>query len=180
MLSSMLWGLRNLWTRRGQAMAQALLVAVGMGAAMGVARLEHASDKALVDELEGVDLILAAVGSPTQALLASVFHLDDPTGNVDSAWANQWMQHPAVAECGVVGAADLERGQVVMAFVVLKSGNSGSPALEKEIQEFVKQTIAPFKYPRRVVFCDALPRTETGKLQRFKLRQQAPAFNSEK
>ncbi len=90
------------------------------------------------------------------------------------------MQHVAVAECGVVGAADPERGQVVMAFVVLKPNLVGSPALEKEIQEFVKQTIAPFKYPRRVVFCDALPRTETGKLQRFKLRQQAPAFNSEK
>lgn len=90
------------------------------------------------------------------------------------------MQHPAVAECGVVGVSDIERGQVVMAFVVLKSGHTGSPVLEKEIQEFVKQTIAPFKYPRRVVFCDALPRTETGKLQRFKLRQQAPAFNSEK
>jgi 2-aminobenzoate-CoA ligase len=90
------------------------------------------------------------------------------------------MQHPAVAECGVVGASDIERGQVVMAFVVLKPGHTGAPALEKEIQEFVKQTIAPFKYPRRVVFCDTLPRTETGKLQRFKLRQQAPAFNSEK
>ena len=90
------------------------------------------------------------------------------------------MQHPAVAECGVVGAADPERGQVVMAFVVLKTGHTGAPALGKEIQEFVKQIIAPFKYPRRVVFCDSLPRTETGKLQRFKLRQQAPAFNSEK
>ena len=90
------------------------------------------------------------------------------------------MQHPAVAECGVVGAADPERGQVVMAFVVLKPSHTGSPDLEKEIQDFVKQTIAPFKYPRRVVFCEALPRTETGKLQRFKLRQQAPAFNSEK
>jgi 2-aminobenzoate-CoA ligase len=90
------------------------------------------------------------------------------------------MQHPAVAECGVVGVADPERGQVVMAFVVLKQGHAGTPALEKEIQEFVKQTIAPFKYPRRVVFCEALPRTETGKLQRFKLRQKAPAFNSEK
>jgi 2-aminobenzoate-CoA ligase len=90
------------------------------------------------------------------------------------------MQHTAVAECGVIGASDIERGQVVMAFVVLKSGHTGSPVLEKEIQEFVKQTIAPFKYPRRVVFCDALPRTETGKLQRFKLRQQALAFNSEK
>jgi 2-aminobenzoate-CoA ligase len=90
------------------------------------------------------------------------------------------MQHSAVSECGVVGAADAERGQVVMAFVVLKAGHTGTPALEKEIQEFVKQSIAPFKYPRRVVFCDALPRTETGKLQRFKLRQQAHAFNSEK
>jgi 2-aminobenzoate-CoA ligase len=90
------------------------------------------------------------------------------------------MQHPAVAECGVVGAADPERGQVVMAFVVLKTGYAGTPALGKEIQEFVKQSIAPFKYPRRVVFCESLPRTETGKLQRFKLRQQAPAFNSEK
>jgi 2-aminobenzoate-CoA ligase len=90
------------------------------------------------------------------------------------------MQHPAVAECGVVGASDIERGQVVMAFVVLKPGYEGSPNLEKEIQEFVKQTIAPFKYPRRVVFCDVMPRTETGKLQRFKLRQQATAFNSEK
>jgi 2-aminobenzoate-CoA ligase len=90
------------------------------------------------------------------------------------------MQHPAVAECGVVGADDMERGQVVMAFVVLKPGHAGSLDLEKEIQEFVKQTIAPFKYPRRVVFLDALPRTETGKLQRFKLRQQAPALNSKK
>lgn len=90
------------------------------------------------------------------------------------------MQHPAVAECGVVGAPDIERGQVVMAFVVLKPGNVGSTTLEKEIQEFVKQIIAPFKYPRRVVFCDNMPRTETGKLQRFKLRQQAQALNSEK
>ena len=56
------------------------------------------------------------------------------------------MQHPSIAECGVVGAADPERGQVVMAFVVLKTGHAGSPALEKEIQEFVKQRIAPFKY----------------------------------
>jgi len=89
------------------------------------------------------------------------------------------LQHTAVAECGVVGVSDVERGQVVMAFVVLKSGYTGSVSLEKEIQEFVKQTIAPFKYPRRVVFCDALPRTETGKLQRFKLRQQASAVHAE-
>ena len=85
------------------------------------------------------------------------------------------MKHAAVAECGVVAGPDPERGQVVQAFVVLKAGHVGSEALVAEIQEFVKLAIAPFKYPRRVVFCDALPRTETGKLQRFKLRQQAAA-----
>jgi 2-aminobenzoate-CoA ligase len=55
--------------------------------------------------------------------------------------------------------------------VVLKPGHTGDAAMEKALQEHVKQTIAPFKYPRKVVFLDVLPRTETGKLQRFKLRQ---------
>ena len=81
------------------------------------------------------------------------------------------LQHPAVAECGVVGMPDDERGQIVQAFVVPKPGHSGDEALARALQEHVKQTIAPFKYPRKVVFVDALPRTETGKLQRFKLRQ---------
>ena len=81
------------------------------------------------------------------------------------------LQHPAVAECGVVGMPDDDRGQIVQAFVVLKSGHSASAELEKALQEHVKQTIAPFKYPRKLVFLDSLPRTETGKLQRFKLRQ---------
>ena len=78
--------------------------------------------------------------------------------------------HPAVAECGVVGRADDARGQIVQAFVVLKPGVQGDAALVQALQDFVKQTIAPYKYPRDVVFCDSLPRTETGKLQRFKLR----------
>ena len=81
------------------------------------------------------------------------------------------LQHPAVAECGVVGKPDEDRGQIVQAYVVLKPGHTAGDALAKELQEHVKQTIAPFKYPRKVVFMDALPRTETGKLQRFKLRQ---------
>ena len=81
------------------------------------------------------------------------------------------LQHPAVAECGVVGMPDEDRGQIVQAFVVLKPGHTGDAAMEKTLQEHVKQTIAPFKYPRKVVFMDVLPRTETGKLQRFKLRQ---------
>jgi len=81
------------------------------------------------------------------------------------------MQHPAVAECGVVGVPDDERGQIVKAFVVLKTGHSANAAMTLDLQAFVKQAIAPFKYPRSVVYVDALPRTETGKLQRFKLRQ---------
>jgi 2-aminobenzoate-CoA ligase len=79
--------------------------------------------------------------------------------------------HPAVAECGVVGAADEERGQIVKAFVVLKQGHEAGPQMAKDLQEFVKQTIAPYKYPRAIEFRDTLPRTETGKLQRFKLRE---------
>jgi len=81
------------------------------------------------------------------------------------------LQHPAVAECGVVGMPDEDRGQIVQAYVVLKPGHTADVELENALQEHVKQTIAPFKYPRKVVFLDALPRTETGKLQRFKLRQ---------
>ena len=81
------------------------------------------------------------------------------------------LQHPAVAECGVVGMPDEDRGHIVQAYVVLKPGQTGDAAMEKALQEHVKASIAPFKYPRKVVFLDALPRTETGKLQRFKLRQ---------
>jgi 2-aminobenzoate-CoA ligase len=83
------------------------------------------------------------------------------------------LQHPAVAECGVVGMPDPERGQIVQAFVVLKPGHTGDEAKIQQLQEHVKATIAPFKYPRKVVFLTALPRTETGKLQRFKLRQMS-------
>jgi len=79
--------------------------------------------------------------------------------------------HPAVAECGVVGAPDEERGQIVKAFVVLKKDYAPGPEMARGLQEFVKQSIAPYKYPRAVEFRDALPRTETGKLQRFRLRE---------
>ena len=80
------------------------------------------------------------------------------------------MQHPTVAECGVIGLPDVERGMVVKAFVVLKPGVDGNEAARKLLQDHVKATLAPFKYPRQIEFVDKLPRTETGKLQRFKLR----------
>jgi 2-aminobenzoate-CoA ligase len=79
--------------------------------------------------------------------------------------------HGSVAECGVVGVEDEGRGQIVKAYVVLKEGHAPGPQMVKDLQEFVKQTIAPYKYPRAVEFRPALPRTETGKLQRFKLRE---------
>jgi 2-aminobenzoate-CoA ligase len=82
------------------------------------------------------------------------------------------LRHPAVAECGVIGKPDEERGMIVKAFVVLKPGNTADAAMVKTLQEHVKAGIAPYKYPREIEFVAALPRTETGKLQRFKLRQQ--------
>jgi 2-aminobenzoate-CoA ligase len=81
------------------------------------------------------------------------------------------LMHEAVAECGVVGVPDEARGQLVKAFVVLKKGWRAEDGLVATLQDFVKQTIAPYKYPRAVEFCEALPRTETGKLQRFRLRE---------
>ncbi|MBK6466382.1 MAG: AMP-binding protein [Rhodobacter sp.] len=79
------------------------------------------------------------------------------------------LSHPDVAECAVVGAPDEDRGQIVEAHVVLAPGISASDAQAKMLQDHVKATIAPFKYPRRVVFIAALPKTESGKIQRFRL-----------
>jgi 2-aminobenzoate-CoA ligase len=81
------------------------------------------------------------------------------------------LRHPAVAECGVIGKPDDERGMIVKAFVVLKPGHTGDAAMAKALQDHVKSSIAPYKYPREIDFVASLPRTETGKLQRFRLRE---------
>ena len=81
------------------------------------------------------------------------------------------MALPAVAECAVVGAPDAERGMIVKAFIVLKENQVDDAVMVTTLQEHVKSALAPFKYPRQIEFTSALPRTETGKLQRFKLRQ---------
>lgn len=83
--------------------------------------------------------------------------------------------HPDVAECAVVGRPDPGRGMIVHAAVVLAPGADRDDAKVRELQNFVKQTLAPYKYPRSVEFLDALPRTNTGKVQRYKLRHPKPA-----
>jgi 2-aminobenzoate-CoA ligase len=83
------------------------------------------------------------------------------------------LMHAAVAECGVVGVADEERGQIVKAYVVLRAGHNGDAAMTRTLQDFVKATVAPYKYPRTIEYVGELPKTQTGKLQRFELRRTA-------
>ena len=90
-----------------------------------------------------------------------------PGGEIEAALNN----HPSVSESDVIGVPDKDRGNVIKAFVVLKQGITPGERLVQELQDFVKQSIAPYKYPRSIEFASALPRTETGKLQRFRLRQ---------
>jgi 2-aminobenzoate-CoA ligase len=87
---------------------------------------------------------------------------------------NVLLAHPKVAECAVVGIPDADRGQIVKAFVVPAPGCSADTALAKELQDFVKAEIAPYKYPRAVEFMDSLPRNANGKLQRYRLREVSP------
>jgi len=80
------------------------------------------------------------------------------------------LAHDHVKECAVIGVADEERGQIVEAHVVLVEGVAADGLTRKTLQDFVKATIAPYKYPRSMKFVDALPKTQTGKIQRFRLR----------
>jgi len=90
------------------------------------------------------------------------------------------LTHAAVAECGVVGCPDEERGHIVKAYVVLRPGMTGDAALARALQDHVKAAIAPYKYPRAVEFVSELPKTQTGKLQRFELRRKAAEGASHK
>jgi 2-aminobenzoate-CoA ligase len=83
------------------------------------------------------------------------------------------LMHAAVAECGVVSAPDEDRGQIVKAYVVLRTGQNSDAAMTKALQDHVKAAIAPYKYPRAIEYVAELPKTQTGKLQRFELRRRA-------
>ena len=82
------------------------------------------------------------------------------------------MEHPAVQETACIGVPDAERGEVVKAFVVLAPGYEASEALAAEIQDYVKENTAPYKYPRQVEFIDELPKTISGKIRRIDLRSR--------
>jgi 2-aminobenzoate-CoA ligase len=82
------------------------------------------------------------------------------------------IEHEAVLECAAVGATDPQRGTIVKAYIVLRPGVEPGDTLVKELQDFVKSRIAPYKYPRAIEFLAALPRTESGKVQRFVLRER--------
>ena len=81
------------------------------------------------------------------------------------------LAHESVAECAVIGVPDEERGSIVQAHVVLGARQAPSDAMAKLLQDHVKASIAPYKYPRSIIFAETLPKTESGKIQRFRLRK---------
>jgi 2-aminobenzoate-CoA ligase len=116
----------------------------------------------------GVALSIRSVLAPARSddmIISSGYNIAAP--EVEEAV----LSHPDVLECAVVGVPDEARGAVVKAVVVVREGVARDDELAQQIQAQVKAVIAPYKYPRVVEFVDALPRTATGKIQRFRLRQ---------
>jgi 2-aminobenzoate-CoA ligase len=118
------------------------------------------------DFTRGVDDRFRFVARADDMIISAGYNIAGP--EVEAAL----LSHADVAECAVVGAPDSERGQIVEAHVVLRQGVVGDRALIERLQTHVKATIAPYKYPRSVKFAPALPKTETGKVQRFRLRSR--------
>ena len=85
------------------------------------------------------------------------------------------IEHPAVVESAVIGKPDSERGEIVVAYVVPGPGHNGSPELAEELSQFTKSRLSAHAYPRQVIFVDQLPKTPSGKIQRFILRERAAA-----
>jgi 2-aminobenzoate-CoA ligase len=117
--------------------------------------------------VQGADGRLSFVARSDDMIVSSGYNIAGP--EIETAL----LTHPFVAECGVVGAPDEARGMIVKAYVVLAAGIDGDDALRNELQDHVKREIAPYKYPRAIEFVAQLPKTETGKLKRFALRQMA-------
>jgi 2-aminobenzoate-CoA ligase len=116
------------------------------------------------DFVRGPDGVFHFVARADDMIISAGYNIAGP--EVEAAL----LSHSDVAECAVIGAPDIERGQIVQAHVVLKEGVEWSEACAKRLQDHVKAKIAPYKYPRSVKFVKALPKTQTGKIQRFKLR----------
>ncbi|MDP2620195.1 MAG: benzoate-CoA ligase family protein [Hyphomicrobiales bacterium] len=115
---------------------------------------------------QDVDGLFHFVARTDDMIISSGYNISGP--EVEAAL----LSHPDVVECAVVGAPDPDRGQIVEAHVVLTQGVEGDEARVKRLQEHVKATIAPYKYPRSIKFVDVLPKTQTGKIQRFRLRSR--------
>jgi len=116
------------------------------------------------DFVRGEDGVFRFVARADDMIISAGYNIAGP--EVEAAL----LSHAAVAECAVIGAPDPERGQIVQAHVVLKAGVERGEATARRLQDHVKASIAPYKYPRSVIFVSELPKTQTGKIQRFKLR----------
>ena len=140
----------------------------GLGAAAARAREQARGEVATLLRAQPSEIVFTSGGSEANALgLLGAAALARERHMVVSA-----IEHPAVLECAVTGAPDPDRVQVVKATVVLTKGYSPSPELSTELQEHVKKTTAPYKYPRIIEFATELPKTISGKIRRVEIRER--------